>query len=272
MNSNDILRSAFVVSVAVISTPQMAFASGGAQISQDEQSAFDSYVNSGYGFCDAKKIAHVWGESDAYQGKLILGNKVSAGLEDLADTDIATTSANVSCSWWETELSYEDAEQLGQYWGESVDDAKAKAAGFMSEIGYRKFVEQMGHTLASVNSDGHDDDITSTALDAFADSGYGYCDAKKIAHVWGESDPYEGKIILGNKVLGDLEHLADADIASTAGKVMCEWWEAGLSYEDAVALGEYWGRSVEDSKLKVADLMSDMGYRQFRSVMSGAFE
>ena len=242
------------------------------EVEFDEATIFDTYASSGYGYCDAKKIASVWGESDPYQGKLILGNKVLTGQEHLADADIASTRLSVGCAWTETELTYEDAQQLGAYWGETVEDAKSKAASYMSQTGYRKFVEDMGHTLVSVYDETDHEpggvDPDGAVLDAYFASPYGYCDAKKIAQSWGAGDAYEGKIILGNKVLGDIEHLADADIAATNGSVSCSWEESELSYDDARKLGTYWGRSVEDSKTKVADLMSEMGYKRFRIVMA----
>ena len=59
-------------------------ASPAAYAQYSDRQAENAYFNSNYGFCDAKKIANVWG-TDAYEGKLIIGNKILAGLTRLAD-------------------------------------------------------------------------------------------------------------------------------------------------------------------------------------------
>jgi len=108
-----------------------------------DRQAENAYFNSAYGFCDAKKIANVWG-TDAYEGKLILGNKILAGLTRLADQDIASTRNRVWCSWEESELSYDDAEYLADIWGVRTSRAKDKVENYISEMGSRKFRSWMG--------------------------------------------------------------------------------------------------------------------------------
>ncbi|MBN03551.1 hypothetical protein [Ponticaulis sp.] len=106
---------------------------------------FETYVASSYGYCDAKKIASVWGQS-ILDGKLTIASKVSAGLTDLADADIASATS-VSCDWSEAELSYDDAQRLADFWGNSVEEAKSKVATRMSEIGHKRFVEAFDYVL-----------------------------------------------------------------------------------------------------------------------------
>ena len=103
-----------------------------------------AYFNSEYQYCDAIKIASVWG-TDGYRGKLILGDKVLSGLTNLADADIASTGRNVPCRWRDLGLTYQDAEKLAAYWGRTVGDAKAKAEQMASDMGGKQFHRRMGH-------------------------------------------------------------------------------------------------------------------------------
>lgn len=268
MNNHNIFGSAIVVSVAAVGATQVTFTLPAMASPSEYIGSFDVYEDSKYGFCDAKKIAHVWGQSVA-EGKTTLGEKVRAGREHLADADIASTIGVVQCDWSETELSYDDAEALADYWGRSVTEAKTKAADMMSDMGYKSFVNAMGPALVSVTGgvDHLDSDPGADAIEAFANSDFGYCDAKKIAHVWGEADVYDGKVILGNKVLGGLENLAEMDIASTGGIVRCDWEETQLAYEDAAQLAEFWGRTPLEAKSKAAHIMTDIGFKKFVEVM-----
>jgi hypothetical protein len=106
-----------------------------------------------------------------------------------------------------------------------------------------------------------------SAMDAYADSKYGYCDAKKIAKVWGGSIE-AAKAVIGQKILSNLQSLADTDIASTQNSVHCDWGDTELSYEDAEKLAKVWGRSVEGAKTKATRLVSEMGNKKFRQTMS----
>ena len=54
------------------------------------------------------------------------------------------------------------------------------------------------------------------AVNVFANSEYGYCDAKKVGSVWGVNID-QAKVVIGNKIMGNITHLIDADIASTGG-------------------------------------------------------
>lgn len=104
-------------------------------------------------------------------------------------------------------------------------------------------------------------------IGAYDRSPYGYCDAKKIASVW-NVDFYQGKLVLGRKILSGLTHLADSDIASTRNRVYCSWQETDLSYADAVALGNFWGRPAHEAKQKVEQMTSETGTKRFREDMA----
>lgn len=106
------------------------------------------------------------------------------------------------------------------------------------------------------------------AWGVYAASNYGYCDAKKVASVWNKNTD-GAKVVIGNKILSQLQHLVDQDIASTALRVRCSWAETQLSYADAQKLGRYWGRSTAEAKNKAASLMSEWGSKKFMSFLGG---
>ena len=101
----------------------------------------------------------------------------------------------------------------------------------------------------------------SYAHQTFANSDYGYCDAKKVASVWNVGLG-QAKVVIGNKILGNLTHLIDADIARTAGRVYCSWEDLQMSYNDAVALGNFWGRQPYEAKTKASNMATQMGKKK----------
>ncbi|MCF7993582.1 MAG: hypothetical protein K9L32_00555 [Chromatiaceae bacterium] len=109
----------------------------------------------------------------------------------------------------------------------------------------------------------------SMADQAYINSAYGYCDAKKVAFVWGRNAG-EAKTIIGNKILANLQNLIDQDIQSTRGRVFCTYQETDLSYSDAENLGRYWGRPTHEAKEKATQMVSEMGTKRFREIMAGA--
>lgn len=109
------------------------------------------------------------------------------------------------------------------------------------------------------------------SLSAYYQSEYGYCDAMKVAHVWG-TDLASAKAVIGSKILGGLTHLLDQDIASTASSVQCSWIDLGLTYDNAVALAEFWGVGVEQAKVQAAANASQLGHRGFYKAFGQYFD
>ncbi len=109
----------------------------------------------------------------------------------------------------------------------------------------------------------------SPELEAYAQSKYGFCDAKKIAAVW-KKGVGEAKAVIGAKILGNLQDLADADIASTKDTVSCDWDDTGLTFDDAMKLAAYWGRDSIEAKQKAAQMTSELGNKKFLEVMADA--
>lgn len=225
----------------------------------DTQRHLDLFFSSAYGYCDAKKVAHVW-RTDVFSAKAVIGSKIANGITDLLDTDIASTARSVSCDWADLGLDYHHAEALAAFWGGSPDQAKATASSMASSVGHRRFMESMGAVIARADSR-----VTQTNdahLQLFFTSDYGYCDALKVAHVWG-TDVGAAKAIIGSKIANDLTDLVDADIASTSRSVACNWVDTGLDFDDANTLADFWGVSVGEAKSKATAYTSEWGNRGF---------
>ena len=101
----------------------------------------------------------------------------------------------------------------------------------------------------------------SHSQQVFANSDYGYCDAKKVASVWNVGIG-QAKAVIGDKIIVNITHLIDADIASTAGRVYCSWEDLQMSYNDAVALGNFWGRQPHEAKTKASNMATQMGKKE----------
>jgi hypothetical protein len=101
---------------------------------------------------------------------------------------------------------------------------------------------------------------SQTALDAFWDGKYTYCDAKLLAAYWGQSI-YEAKARAGEKLLrgersvvGDF--LSSARSRAPENGTTCTFDEEGYSYDDAALLAKYWGKPTPwDAKLKINRLL-----------------
>jgi hypothetical protein len=240
----------------------LAASSSGFAFTQQNRAHLDLYFASEYGYCDARKVADVW-NTDTFSAKAIIGGKIANGLTDLVDTDIASTSGRVACDWGELGLDWDQAVALANYWGRSPGEAKAKAGDIASDLGHKGFMRTMAHVLNPAHPQ------NPSANDGayqrmFFDSDYGYCDALKVAHVWG-TDVGSAKTVIGQKIAGGITDLIDVDIASTAASVQCSWVDTGLEFDDALTLADFWGVSVGEAKSKATAYTSEWGNRGFRN-------
>ena len=238
----------------------LAASSVGMAFSQDTADQIDLFFASDYGYCDARKVAHVW-NTDPFSAKAIIGGKIANGLTSLVDADIASTAGRVSCDWGELGLGWDQALALANYWGRSPGEAKAKAGVIASDLGHKGFMRTMAHVLNPShpqNPAGGDEAYQRM----FFNSEYGYCDALKVAHVWG-TDVGSAKTVIGQKIAGGITDLVDVDIASTAASVQCSWVDTGLDYTDASNLASFWGVSVGEAKIKATAYTSEWGNRGF---------
>ena len=102
-----------------------------------------------------------------------------------------------------------------------------------------------------------------SAIDAYASSSYGWCDAKKIAAVW-RIGIGQAKTTIGNKILARATNLLDQDINSRNGRrVRCSWGDTQLSYNDAVKLARHWRVQPHEAKQKAATEFTYAGTKGF---------
>jgi|GEM_PF-1753068 len=241
----------------------LAASSSGLAFTQQNRAHLDLFFASEYGYCDARKVAHVW-NTDPFSAKAIIGGKIANGLTDLVNSDIASTSGRVACDWGELGLGWDQAVALANYWGRSPGEAKAKAGDMASDLGHRGFMRTMEHVLNPAHPQNPSAPNDAAYQRMFFDSDYGYCDALKVAHVWG-TDVGSAKTVIGQKIAGGITDLVDVDIASTASSVQCSWVDTGLEFDDALTLADFWGVSVGEAKTKATAYTSEWGNRGFRN-------
>jgi hypothetical protein len=249
-------------------SPQIAHASSIAQ----EDRAFQAYANSRYNYCDAKMVAALWGLNIS-AGKDRIGNKILYGIEYVVDQDLANSrQRGNSCSFEDTEFTYEDAQRLSNAWGGrlSVWDAKTKIAAFVTAGQSSEIRAQMsqsgpyqGNQFAG-NASQEDREVQ-----AYADSTYSYCDAKMVGALWGW-DAYQGKVRIGNKILYGIEHVIEQDLANSRQRGnSCSFEDTDFTYEDAQRLSNAWGGrlSVWDAKTKIAAFVTAGQSSEIRAQM-----
>lgn len=232
------------------STGTIAVTAPAVAMAQDDN--FTRYAQSGYNYCDAKMMGAIYGE-DAYQGKLLIGQKIANGIgSNIPFMLNQSRSQGNSCGWQDLPYTYADAEKLGNYWGVDTYEAKLKAARFYTN-GEAGVVES---ALGGGIPDHASEDFEQDAIEAFGRSGFTYCDAKIIGALWG-NDPLDGKITIGSKIINGL--ISDIpyflDQSRDQGN-WCEWSDTIYVYEDAQRLSQMWNMDVASAKLAVAKLVS----------------
>ncbi|MEZ4384811.1 MAG: hypothetical protein R3A79_26005 [Nannocystaceae bacterium] len=96
--------------------------------------------------------------------------------------------------------------------------------------------------------------VAEPAVAAFFASELTYCDAVVLAQHW-RTTPGEAKAKAGALLVGDRPQLDDALRSARAAvrdpSALCPFHESDYSYEDAVALAEYWECGVIEAKARV---------------------
>lgn len=94
-------------------------------------SDLDRFFDSGYTYCDAKLIANLWGIG-IDRAKAQIGMKIRTGIGgNIPSVLRLSRQSGYSCTWEDTALSYEDAQQLAEVWGfRDPYRAKLKAARY----------------------------------------------------------------------------------------------------------------------------------------------
>lgn len=90
--------------------------------------------------------------------------------------------------------------------------------------------------------------------------GWSWCDVHLLARAWSVDDA-EARARLGTAILSGKQAEAHDALAAqrptiTAdGFAACPYWEAGYSYEQAEALGDFWGVDVYEAKARIEDAL-----------------
>ncbi len=115
-------------------------------------------------------------------------------------------------AFFSSDYTYWDAAQLASYWGQSLDDTKARIG---RKIGWGPadvaVLEQflLDARIESLQSLGNE-------LRFFYETSYSYSDAAALAEFWGELSPYDAKLrIERNIIMGNAE-LVDAALELAA--------------------------------------------------------
>lgn len=98
----------------------------------NNDAAITRFFASGFNYCDAKMVGAYLGGT-AYQGKILIGNKIGSGLIENVPWYIDQARSNGSkCTWGEVNYDYDDAERLAQMWSKSVGATKTAIANLVT--------------------------------------------------------------------------------------------------------------------------------------------
>ncbi|MGB3310874.1 MAG: hypothetical protein WBG32_21835 [Nodosilinea sp.] len=139
----------------------------------------------------------------------------SAVTEQTTKCDDVQLSQSVSQAeldaFFSSEYTYWDAAQLASYWGQDLDEAKARIG---RKIGWGPadvaILEQflLDARLESLQSVGE--------LRFYSESSYGYNDAAMLAEFWGDATPYDAKLrIERNLIMGNADEVDTALLLAT---------------------------------------------------------
>lgn len=236
---------------------------------------FSAYANSAYSYCDAKVLSAYW-KIDVEDAKARIGAQVRKGASRAVDANLKQARkklkgrARVVCDFWETRYNYDDAEALAGAWGVDVAQAKTRI-GHEVTLGHQAALDSK---LASLGRTPGQPDPTEAALNAFWNSGLGYCDAELVASLWGV-DVYEAKKTLGNKIVQGWTDLLGSELtrarenARTTGQ-QCEFWATPYTPEDAAALAALWGVDLDAAKARMAATYTSGGPKALAGALNAA--
>lgn len=113
------------------------------------------------------------------------------------------------------------------------------------------------------NGEGYEQPIPRSSedqvfLQAWADSGFTYCDAEMLADHW-STGIEDAKVRVGMKLKGGMGlFLVNSEVveparqaAASAGTAKCDFFANGFTTDDAEALASLWGVDLSEAKLRV---------------------
>ncbi len=110
-------------------------------------------------------------------------------------------------------------------------------------------------------------------LQKWANSGYGYCDAKILGALWG-TDTYEAKKTVGRKLGWGNADVVKSELQRARKNAMrnpaaaCSYHEAGFNYADAEALGRMWRVEPAQAKKMIERKVLHGGEPQLRKMLA----
>ncbi|WP_088285942.1 hypothetical protein [Kineosporia sp. A_224] len=169
-----------------------------------ERAALDAYLDAGFDSDDADLLALLWGpETDAYEAKVLAGSKLLAGGEvpiEHGQTAWSVSDDAARAAYFNNGYDYADALVLADVWSGVADLADVKAnAG-------HKILDRLPLPGGVLPFDGDQADAgQQAALDAFFAAGYDYDDAVALARIWGGIDPFDAKVMAGDKLIAGID-------------------------------------------------------------------
>lgn len=179
---------------------------------------WQAYADSNYTYEDAELLAQLW-NIPVDEAKKAIGHKIIHGIEDLLPAKVAPDpkindhptdwDSKALDAFFNSHFTYDDAARLAQLWGQPDAYAGKKLIGAKILNGNSKLVDQLLKGPA-VSGD-------EKWLDAFFNSNYTYDDAELLAQLWGLSSAYEGKKLIGAKLINGLESILPDKIRRSSG-------------------------------------------------------
>jgi hypothetical protein len=111
----------------------------------DDDAGWNVYASSKYTYCDAKLLSNLWGvNTDVAKSRI--GEAIMHDTDNtLAGSLAASRRQGNRCDWGDTQYAYNDAVQLSQLWGVSVQAAKAKVANYLTNGQSSVVIGALGH-------------------------------------------------------------------------------------------------------------------------------
>ena len=161
-----------------------------------------TYADAGFSFDDIEKLAKAWGTTpDRVKAKV--EQKVAASGSAAAHAVYGTTQATnpndaeIAVFLRQNRFTYCDAKMLAALWKKSVDDAKAF-------IGAKLQANSVESVKSVVNSARENARKNASARCTFAEAGFSFDDAQKLAKLWGMTAA-KAKATVELKIAGGLE-------------------------------------------------------------------
>ncbi|MEZ5448009.1 MAG: hypothetical protein R3E95_05840 [Thiolinea sp.] len=157
-------------------------------------------------------------------------------------------------AFFNSPYTYEDAEHLARLWNQPGGAyAGKKLIGAKLLNGNQALLDKL------LKGGPAPDEVKweEKWLDAFFDSPYSYEDAELLAQLWSLPSTYEGKKLIGAKILNGLEYLLPEKIRHDKihdeppqpdAKAFDAFFSSPYTYEDAELLAQLWNLSVVDAK------------------------